>query len=410
MIRLKYKPVKELFKFNEPPYIAIGASKGGKTTLCLDIIAQHAHEATNIYYFTQTEQKLGSQGGGIGMIPEAYRREPTYENFYAVYNELREINELIDSKTESFVQLLIEITRNEALVTKIMKIINDDTEALAQERLEYYRNVRKYDIEKANEYAKCDSEGFKYETLSRVILDYAKQNESIIHSLSQESISRLQTLHSRRPKTILVMDDVTAALNEMQRDKTKVMWKGQSVYKYNAFSNILMDLLVRGRHFNAIICIFVHGMNVLEEAKKNLVNLLVVEPSVISQMLNVRTISKQAVQALATAGQIVFSNEYKYHVIHVNCSEVSDIIDVSVTKADLHGALEKLQLDPLNIKFIDMYDQIKNGLVTTQSIYNNAKNETDSDDVIESSDEPGSDESDDDDSGVAGDDIIQSIV
>jgi hypothetical protein len=207
------------------------------------------------------------------------------------------------------------------------------------------------------------------------------------------------------------MDDVTAALNEMQRDKTKVMWKGQSVYKYNAFSNILMDLLVRGRHFNAIICIFVHGMNVLEEAKKNLVNLLVVEPSVISQMLNVRTISKQAVQALATAGQIVFSNEYKYHVIHVNCSEVSDIIDVSVTKADLHGALEKLQLDPLNIKFIDMYDQIKNGLVTTQSIYNNAKNETDSDDVIESSDEPGSDESDDDDdSGVAGDDIIQSIV
>ena len=411
IIRLQYKPVKDLFKFSEPPYVAIGATKGGKTTLCLDIIAQHAHEATNIYYFTQTSQKLGSQGGGLDIVPEAYRREPTYENFVAVYNEIVDINKGIESKTEKFVQVLIELTGNESSVAKIMQIIEEDANSIGEERLAYYQSTKKFNIEKASEYAKADMESFKYETLSRIIMDYATQHREKIQSLSRETMTLFQTLYSKRPKTILVMDDVTAALNELQRDKSKVIFNGQPTTKYNAFAAILLDLLVRGRHFNAIICIFLHSLNVLDEAKKNLINLIIVEPSVIQQLTNIRSLNKAAVTALQTAAPLVFTNEYKYHVMHVCCSETTDTIDVTVTKADLHGALEKLKLNDMNKRFIDVYNKIKSGLITNGTIYNTNKasdNESSEVEVNSSDTEDADDEGDS--SSVAGDDIIMNIV
>ena len=407
-ITLRYKPVRELFKFNEPPYVAIGATKGGKTTLCLDIIAQFASEASNIYYFTQTEQNLGSQDGGLSLIPESYRRAPTYENISAVYNEIIGINEAINADTKKHIELLTEITKDRELVARIMKIIEADADEVANERLKYYTN-KKYSVEKANQYAANDRDGFIYETLSRVITDFAEQRGSVIDSLSQEMITRLQTLHSRRPKTILIMDDVTSALGALQRDKTKVMFGGQSTTKYNAFASMLLDMLTRGRHWNAIICIFLHSLNVLEAAKGNINNLIVVEPSVIQQLNNIRSINKSSIQALGEAGKIVFTDEYKYHVMHVNVSDGASNITVNVTKADLHGALEKLKLEPLNQKFLELYNNINNGLITNDNIYANNDEDSGEDEggVADDSSEIADSE---DNSSVAGDDMIQSII
>ena len=50
VITLQYKPISEIFKFEEPPYIIVGASTSGKTTLCLDILSKFSKECTNIYH------------------------------------------------------------------------------------------------------------------------------------------------------------------------------------------------------------------------------------------------------------------------------------------------------------------------------------------------------------------------
>ena len=49
-ITLEFKQITDIFKFNTPPYIVIGVTTAGKTTLCLDILSKFSKECTNIYY------------------------------------------------------------------------------------------------------------------------------------------------------------------------------------------------------------------------------------------------------------------------------------------------------------------------------------------------------------------------
>ena len=407
VVQLRYKTVNELFKFGEPPYIAIGQSKGGKTTLCLDILYHKAPEATNIYYFTQTEEKLGAQDGGLSMIPKAYIRRPTYENICAVYHEMLEINEAIDSNPAKLAQLLIAITGDKQLTARIMKTINADGEKVGQERMEYYKTVCKMDQQSASEYALNDKEGFIYETLSRVILDFASNSDKI-HTLSREHMTRLQSLYSGRPKTILIMDDVTTALTDLLNDRTKVRHGTSVVTKHQATMSILKEFLNRGRHFNAIICIFVHNLSVLGESKENINNIIIVETGALQFLNTLKKFNKSTIAALNCASPIVFTEEFKYHVMHANTSDSAAEITVNVTKADLHDILTKLPLDPLNERLINVYEQITEGTITNDEAlkFNNADDAEEDD---EDADDEGSGEYEYE-SEVAGDDVINSIV
>lgn len=406
---IRFLPVNDLFNFGEPPYVAIGTTRGGKTTLCLDILYHKAAEATNIYYFTQTEEKLGSQDGGLSIIPKACIRKPTYENISAVYNEILQINESIDSNPAKLSQLLVAITNDKVLTARIMKTINDEAEIVGRERLEHYKEVYKMDQKLASTYACSDKDGFVYETLSRIILDFASTSNNI-QSLSQENMTRLQSLYSRRPKTIFIMDDVSTALNDLSNDRTKVRYNGSSVTKHQATISILKDLMTRGRHMNAIICIFIHDLSILGEAKQNINNIIIVEPSVLNQLTTLKKFNRVVINALNSARPIVFTEEFKYHVMHMNTSAGEDNVTINVTKADLHDNLTKIELDPLNEKFINIYNKITEGVITNDEALNGNAGaggaETDSD---ENADDEGSDGYEYSDA-VAGDDVIASIV
>lgn len=406
--QIRYVPVKDLFNFGEPPYVAIGTTGGGKTTLCLDILYQKAAEATNIYYFTQTEEKLGAQDGGLSIIPKACVRRPTYENISAVYNEILQINESIDSNPAKLSQLLIAITNDKVLTARIMKTINDEAEIVGRERLEYYKDVYKMDQKLASTYACSDKDGFVYETLSRIILDFASTSNNI-QTLSQENMSRLQSLYSRRPKTILIMDDVTSALNNLSNDRTKVRFGSSSVTKHQATLSILKDLMTRGRHMNAIICIFLHSLNILGDAKENILNLIIIEPSALSQLNTLKKFNRTVINALNTASPLVFTEEFKYHIMHMNASSGGENVTVNVTKADLHDNLTKIELDPLNEKFISVYNKITEGIITNDEALNaNAETDNGGSESDENADDEGSGEYEYSD--IAGDDVIASIV
>ena len=88
LITLEFKKITDIFKFNNPPYIIVGVTTAGKTTLCLDILTKFSKECTNIYYVTSTEENL--KDDSISMIPRAYRRKPKYQILYNIWKEIKD--------------------------------------------------------------------------------------------------------------------------------------------------------------------------------------------------------------------------------------------------------------------------------------------------------------------------------
>jgi hypothetical protein len=89
---LSKKPINEIFKFGQAPYIICGTTNSGKTTLALDIFQNYSEECTKMFYVTKSEENLIQKGhsGDISVIPRAFRRQPKYEIIYGIWKDIQE--------------------------------------------------------------------------------------------------------------------------------------------------------------------------------------------------------------------------------------------------------------------------------------------------------------------------------
>ena len=357
IIQLKYKPIKELFKWQSQPYIVVGASGAGKTTIALDIITQFCSEATNIYYVTKTKESF--KDSTIAYVPKAWRRSPDFESLSAIFREMVNANESANLTDESLSRLLIELvgdTNGKELLRQIdeysNKVVTDCSKMYAKNR---------YSTDQAMEQANLDAKVFQMEALTRLCTSYAKEYGS--DRLSKQNITTLQALYSKKPKTILILDDVSSELESLKSNNSKVVYDGRQMKTKDAYSQLLMDILTRGRHYDCMIYLFVHTINVITR-KELIKNLVVLDSPSVQNIRNLKTINESVRNVLLTCSQNVFTDKFKWHFIHLTTDLSPTAPVVYVSKATAHYRANELTPSPEMQILIDTYNDVNKGINT----------------------------------------------
>lgn len=349
VITLEFKQITDIFKFNTPPYIVIGVTTAGKTTLCLDILSKFSKDCTNIYYVTSTEENL--KDDSISMIPRAYRRKPKYEILYNIWKEIKASYEATNVDPTKLSNMLITLCGKQD-ATAILKKLEDKREQIQKEQLARYREMN-YDESDCIQFAKDDSKAFYIDTLTHLILDFAKTKGT--RNFSDSEMLILNSFISKAPKVMLLLDDVSSELDGLKRNKKKVNYEGQTLSASDAYKSLIIDILTRGRHYGALICLFLHSIDILQE-KSYINNLILLNDASAQKVMNARTFPEEMRKTIGAVKSHVFNSSYPYHFLFL--SGLSG--EVAVGKADLH-INEELPLSQSNKLFVRAFDEIYAG-------------------------------------------------
>lgn len=361
--RIEKRELRDIFKFNTPPYIALASSGGGKTTLAIDLIYTFAKECTNVYYITATKETLTDDS--ISLIPKSFRREPTYDNIQNVWNEIISQTDAANAPPEKLTEIIIKLYGEETA-----KIINDKIEE--QKKIINERNTKIYKNAGMSksliiENVKNDILAFVYEIKRRIILFAFNDFPNIDEKLTVEQTTIINALISERPKTLLIMDDITSELETLKHDTNKVYVKDNWLSKSKAFHSLLNDILTRARHYNCIVVFFIHTIEIFDE-KDRISNILMFDNVVSQKLLNLKSFDQKTKSTIRLAADKLFGNEdYKHMFLFISRSNNS----ICVGKARLHNSNDKLELSPLTEKFIELYNNILSGFKATPQIEDN---------------------------------------
>ena len=323
---LEFRPVKDIFKFDDTPYLCIGKSKGGKTTFAVDIIHKFGPEASKIFYVSATKQMIGEDS--IMSIPRLFTRDPSFDTLNNIWNDIKESCEYV-SATED--QLLNVLTR--IYPTDIHRQLN-----------KHFKQWRA-SLQNMNEDSKTIA---SVEVLSRLVLNgvdlYGDKR------LRTSDITLIQSLVSTEQKTILIIDDVSAEMEQMKSSNEKVVFNNDQLPVKKAYQGLLIDILTKARRYNCIVIMFLHSWNILD-VKSMISNFIVIDQNAVDNLKNIKTVGQNTRDLIVEAAKKIFGI-YKYHVIVCKGGE-----DVFVTKADLNTTNE-LKLDELNQRLIKAYTSI----------------------------------------------------
>ena len=352
LVDLEFRPVEDIFKLGEPPYLAVGMTEGGKTTMCIDIIHKYAKNVAKIYYVTSTKPEAGDTT--IQSIPNVFRIQPTFENIYNAWKEIKEGAEQMKMTTDQMLALLSAIYPPSELA-KINKIYRDNMKTV-EESLKAKNKQMQTDLMKKKVAEEKDI--VAHEVLTRLILSgvntYGKRN------LNKNQYNMIRTLMSTEQSTILLIDDVTSELIRMKKSKVFVRYgqdEGQEVdmKEGEAMTQMLTDIFTKARHYDVLLVLFVHTWNTIE-VKQQLKNFIIIDEKSAEEVKRLTSVStKKTKQLVKIAADKLFPDKYPYHVIVVKGS------DVFITKADLNIG-NTVKLDRLNKHFVDTYNKVTIGM------------------------------------------------
>ena len=350
VITIEQKSIEDIFKFNSQPYIIVGASGGGKTTLCIDIMFKFSKICTNIYYVTSTAETITDDS--LSQIPKAFRRKPTFENLYGIWREITENHDAFYANDAKLTNVLVTLC-GQSEATNIINQLNAKRKAIQKEQQDLYLS-KNYNENDARECANNDSKAFYIDVLTKLILDLASTRGT--KKLTMEDMNILSALVSPEPKVLLMMDDVSAELNDLRSKQQKVVYNGQQAKISDAYKNLIIDILTRGRHYGVLVCIFLHTIDLIND--KSLINNLVILNKEAAQKINnFRTFTEDMKAAMLAATQYVFTADHKYCFLYISQSDDT----LSVGKADLHYG-QDMELSKINQEFINAYEAISSGV------------------------------------------------
>lgn len=350
-ITLEQKPIEEIFKFNSQPYIIVGISGCGKTTLCMDIMYKFSKECTSIYYITSTKESI--RDDTISQIPRAFRRKPTFENIYNIWREIIEAHDTAEANESKLTKILVQLS-SQSEAQSIMKQLSERQQQIQSEQYKLYTSLGDSD-NLAIEKSKNDSKAFYIDTLSKLILDFASSKGT--SKLTTEDMSILSSLVSAYPKALLLMDDVSAELNDLKSSSKKVVYNGQIIKISDAYKNVIIDILTRGRHYGVLVCLFLHTIDLLTD-KSLINNLVILNKEAAKKVSNARSFPDEMRSVLDAACPILFNNpEFNYYFLYI--SQLDG--DIGVGKADLHYG-QTLPLSKINREYVKVVDNIYSGI------------------------------------------------
>lgn len=322
---LEFKPIKDIFKFDDTPYLCIGMSKGGKTTFAVDIIHKFGSEASKIFYVSATQQMIGEDA--IMSIPKLFTRDPKFETLEHIWSDIKESCEYVSATEE---QLLNVITRIYPIDIQRKLIKHFKTWRSSQEMDEDSKTISSVEI------------------LSRLVLNGVDLYGD--KKLTSSDIALIQSLVSTEQKTILIIDDVSSELEQIKSSNEKVIFNGAQLPVKKAYTSLLIDILTKARRYNCIVILFLHSWNIID-VKSMISNFIVIDQNAVDNLQNIRTVGENTRRLVQEAAKKIFGI-YKYHVIVCKGGE-----NVFVTKADLNTT-NKLKLDELNERLVKAYDSI----------------------------------------------------
>ena len=165
----------------------------------------------------------------------------------------------------------------------------------------------------------------------------------------------LNSFISKAPKVMLLLDDVSSELDGLKRNKKKVNYEGQTLSASDAYKRLIIHILTRGRHYGALICLFLHSIDILQE-KSYINNLILLNDASAQKVMNARTFPEDMRKTIGAVKGHVFNSTYPYHFLYL--SGLSG--EVAVGKADLH-INEELPLSQSNKLFVRAFDEIYSG-------------------------------------------------
>ena len=350
MITLQFKPVIDVFKFGEPPYIIVGISTAGKTTLCTDILNKFSRESTNVYYVTSTEENI--KDDSISMIPRAYRRKPKFQILYNVWKEIRAQYEATNVDQIKLGNMLINLIGQDA-ATGILNDLQAKKEEIQRQQAARYKS-RGYSEDQTIQYSKEDAKAFYIDTITKLILDFARTKGT--RNFSENEMMILNSFVSKAPKVMLLLDDVSSEMDGLKRDKKKVSYEGQTLSTADAYKSLIIDILTRGRHYGAMICLFLHSIDLLSE-KSYINNLIILNNTSAQKVINAKTFPEDMRKTIQVVKEYVFNDSYPYHFLYLSSLDPSKLC---VSKASLH-LNEELPMSATNKRFIHAFDEVLTG-------------------------------------------------
>ena len=343
---LEKKPFEDIFKFYSPPSIIVGSSGCGKTTICLDLIFKFGYDCSNIYYITATKESMTDNT--ISAIPKIFRRKPTFETISKVWEEIKLANETREVDPDSIYKIIQIIYGQE--FTESLK------EKMEAKRMEILKDNQKIWKNNQSNHVEDDSLCFFYEVVGRLIIEGAKQMKDLSEFTVKE-LSVINSFISKPNKTILILDDMTTELQSMSVSKNKVNYNGSFLSVKEAFNCLITDILTRARHYNVMVCIFVHNIDFGID-KSLISNIILLGDNVAQKILNAKSFSDDAKAIIRATKDHVFNNpNLKHYFLSVNLANNTFCCSI----ADLHTG-EKLKLTPENVKLIEGYKKIISGL------------------------------------------------
>jgi len=349
-INLEFRHINEIFKDDDAPYLAVGMTKGGKTTTCIDIIHKYASQAAKIYYVSSTKSMVGDSA--IDTIPNLFRKTPTFENLYNIWKEIKEGAEQNSITPEDMISLL-SVIYPPSETKKVISIYNNQMRKVDAELHSKHKNMR---ADKINEVVAQEKELIAIEVLTRLILSgvniYGTSN------LNKKQYNIIRTLLSTKQKTILLIDDVTSELDDLKTSSAKVVYgteEGQEIPMpaSKAMKLLLTDMFTKARRYDVLMVIFVHTWNTID-VKSTLKNFIIIDKQSVDNLKLIKTVSDTAKKLIREAANKIFG-KYPYHLLVVKDNVVF------TTKADMNIG-NTVKLDRLNQNLLDAYNNITTGL------------------------------------------------
>lgn len=389
-LSLKKKDISEIFKFKQPPYIIIGTTGSGKTKLSIALMYLYAKECTRIIYVSETKNssfELG-ENSDVAKIPKVFRRSATFESLNGIWNDVKNEEEAHLFNEPDYIRILKILWSDES------EKINRDIQTLQTEFSKQMKELTaKYmsdglSNEEATKKASVDLTALRCDVLAKMILNAVEQKPKNTEKLTEKEMRIVSSIISPAPKSLIILDDVSAEMDKMQASSSRnVRFNGETLSVSKAYNALITDILTKGRHYNVIVCLFLHSLDAIQ--KEKISNLIIFDQAAASKITLSKSISRSVNQTLTAIIPVLFNGDYKYHFLYIN---TQDNTDFCVGKADLYtGAIP---LSKINLRLVQAYEEIEKLTDSENNDQNfgNEENDDSDDEEDEESDEENEEE------------------
>lgn len=352
-VEIPFVPVKDMFRIaDQIPIVCIGDTGCGKTTLALDILYHYANQAPYVYFVTQTEKNIFDND--LSRIPSFFIHDPRKDALGVLQRIWNDITSRVDAMTAM---------TDENKYLHILGILYPG--------VDFSSMLRELEGD-----AKIETATLIVETVTRLIIDKVKMKPEVLDDMLESDRRAINALISTTTKSILILDDVSGLLEACAKATGKTAGlDGVLAPRKEVFKQLLSDIVTRGRHYNCLVCMFVHSFDAIpdETIKKMTKMILLGGPALTTfrRMTRFGDNVRYAADIIEKSLKIFDKTLYSHYFVYIDRS--STPYGLKVGKADVHADNDPIRLNPET----EAFHRLLSSCVSNQQIVREQPSEPD---------------------------------